>query len=92
MSLHSHITNKRGFYEGGKKTLVNKDFWDATADFESTAEPDRDTMRARARWLSGNNAIMANIDNAIINNVIGTGITLQSNTGKKRFDDEVALD
>jgi len=43
-------------------------------------------MRARARWLSANNPIMDNIDNAIINNVIGTGISLQSVTGKDTFD------
>jgi len=80
---------KRGFYEGGKITAVNKDFWNANSDFESTASPDRDRLRARARWLSANNAIMDNIDNAIINNVVGTGIGLQSRTGKKKFDEVV---
>ncbi len=79
----------RGFYEGGKVTAVNKDFWNATSDFETTATPDRDRMRARARWLSANNPIMDNIDNAIINNVIGTGISLQSITGKEKFDKDV---
>ena len=82
-------TNKRGFYEGGKVTATNKDFYNATSDFETTASPDRDRMRARARWLSANNAIMDNIDNAVINNVIGNGIHLQSITGKKKFDDDV---
>lgn len=79
----------RGFYEGGKITATNKDFWNATSDFEATAMPDRDRIRARARWLSANNAIMDNIDNAIINNVIGTGITLQSITGKAKYDEDV---
>lgn len=79
----------RGFYEGGKVTATNKDFWNATSDFETTAMPDRDKMRARARWLSANNPIMDNIDNAIINNVIGTGITLQSITGKDKYDKDV---
>jgi len=80
---------ERGFYEGGKITQTNKDFWNATSDFETTASPDRDRMRARARWLSANNPIMDNIDNAIINNVIGTGISLQSITGKDKFDKDV---
>jgi len=80
---------KRGFYEGGKITAVNKDFWNANSDFEATASPDRDRLRARARWLSANNAIMDNIDNAIINNVIGIGIGLQSITGKSKFDNDV---
>lgn len=81
----------RGFYEGGKITKANKDFWNATSSFEETAQPDRDRLRARARWLSGNNAIMDNIDNAIINNVVGKGIYLQSVTGKQKFDDNVEL-
>ncbi len=80
---------KRGMYEGGKTTTANKDFWNATSDFETTAIPDRDKLRARARWLSANNAIMDNIDHAIINNVIGNGIYLQSITGKAKFDTDV---
>lgn len=91
-SLALHPFNKaytRGFYEGGKVTATNKDFWNATSDFETTAVADRDRLRARARWLSANNPIMDNIDNAIINNVIGNGITLQSITGKKKFDETV---
>ena len=80
---------ERGFYEGGKSTTANQDFWNANSDFETTAIGDRATLRARARWLSANNPIMDNIDNAIINNVIGNGISLQSVTGKKKFDDDV---
>ncbi len=83
------IAYERGFYEGGKVTQANNDFWNGTSDFETTASPDRDRMRARARWLSANNPIMDNIDNAIINNVIGTGISLQSVTGKQKFDNDV---
>jgi len=90
MSILNYVKYKfRGFYEGGKITAANKDFWNGVSDFETTASPDRDRLRARARWLSANNAIMDNIDNAIINNVIGTGITLQSITGKNKFDTDV---
>jgi len=80
---------QRNFYEGGKITKANSDFWNANSDFETTAISDRDRLRARARWLSGNNPIMDNIDNAIINNVIGNGITMQSITGKTKFDGDV---
>jgi lambda family phage portal protein len=79
----------RGFYEGGKVTKANQDFWNANSDFETTAVGDRDRIRARARWLSGNNAIMDNIDNAIINNTVGKGIMFQSITGKAKFDADV---
>lgn len=81
---------ERGFYEGGKISQANKDFWNANSDFETTAVADRDRLRARARWLSANNPIMDNIDNAIINNVVGTGIHFQSVTGKVKHDRDVA--
>ena len=84
----ARMTN-RAFYEGGKKTEANRDFWNATSPYESTAKEDRDTMRARARWLFANNPIMANIDGAIVDNVIGKGITLQSNIGKAKLDAEI---
>ena len=80
---------KRGFYEGGKVTAKNRDFWNANSSFEATAAPDRQRLTARARHLSANDAIMDNIDNAIINNVIGNGIDLQSVTGKNKFDADV---
>ena len=88
-SLHAMITNKRNFYEGGKRTLANRDFYNANSPFEHTATMDRDTLRARARWLHENNPIMANIDKAILNNVIGKGIHLQSKTGNKKLDDAI---
>lgn len=80
---------KRAFYEGGRVTKANRDFWNANSPFETTASPDRDILRARARWLHENNPIMANIDKTIVNNVIGRGIKLQSKTGDKRVDDEI---
>jgi len=80
---------ERGFFEGGKVTTANKDFYNATGTFEALASVDRDVLRTRARWLSANNPIMDNIDMAIMNNTIGTGVTLQSVTGKSKFDDKV---
>lgn len=80
---------KREFYKGAKKTGANRDFWNANAPFESTAGPERGTLRARARWLSENNAIMHNIDNSILNNVIGTGITIQMRTDSKSRNDDI---
>ena len=89
-SIGARLSNsKRGFYEGGKKTTANRDFWDANSSFEQTAMQDRDVMRSRARWLFANNPIMANIDGAIVDNVIGKGIKLQSKIGKKKLDDEI---
>lgn len=79
----------RGFYEGGKRTGTNQDFWNANSDFENTASPDRDTMRARARWLHENNAIMANIDATIVRNSVGNGFNFQSKCGKEKIDKQI---
>ncbi len=70
---------KRAFFEGARRTKVNRDFANASDQpFEKLAITDRDTMRARARWLSANNPIMSNIDATITANVIGSGIKLQA--------------
>lgn len=94
MSLFAKVKNlfgfkKRRFYEGGRITKANKDFWNANSPFEVTAAPDRNTLRARARWLHENNPIMANIDKTIVNNVVGRGIKFQSKSGISKFDDEI---
>jgi len=69
----------RTFFEGAKRTTATRDFANASnQNFEDLAKTDRDSLRARARWLSSNNPIMSNIDSTIINNVIGKGIELQS--------------
>lgn len=88
-NIFSNNKIKRGFYEGGKRNGSNQDFWNANSDFENTASPDRDTMRARARWLHENNAIMANIDATIVRNSIGNGFTFQSKSGKANIDKQI---
>lgn len=75
------------FYDGGKKTLANRDFYNAINDFEATATPDRDTLRARARWIHENNPIIANIDRTISANVVGGGIKFQFKIGGEQEDD-----
>jgi len=78
------------FYEGGRYTIANQDFSTASnAPFEELASTDRDTMRARARWLFANNPIISNIDNAIIDNSIGAGIGVQPATQNEDFNKEV---
>lgn len=71
----------RTFFDGAKRTTATRDFANASnQNFEELVKMDRDTLRARARWLSANNPIMSNIDNTIINNVIGKGIKLQADS------------
>ncbi|OCL99525.1 Phage portal protein, lambda family [Aliarcobacter thereius] len=73
---------ERAFYEGAKQTRLNRDFNIQNNHFELQASSDRDMLRARARWLSSNNPICKSIDNSIIKNVIGSGISLQSRIDK----------
>lgn len=94
LSLHSLITNsqpKANFYEGGKITQANADFYNATSDFETTAKFDRDTIRARARWLYGNNSIMANIDAVLRAYIIGAAIGFQLKTENEALNKEIEL-
>lgn len=77
------------FYEGGKHTRTNRDFHNATNDFEQTASPDRDTMRARARWLHENNPIVSNIDDSLATNIIGGGLKFQFKTEDDALNKEI---
>ncbi|EAJ1232631.1 phage portal protein [Campylobacter fetus] len=77
------------FYEGAKVTKVNQDFFNANSDFEAMASPDRDTMRARARWLHENNPILSNIDRFLGVNVIGSGIGFQLKTDNESLNIEI---
>jgi len=79
----------RAFHEGGKITKANQDFWNAVSPFEETAAPDRYIMTGRARWLKANNPVMANIDGAIIDNVVRSGIQMQSKTKNRTFNRRV---
>ncbi len=82
----------RTFFEGAKRTTATRDFANASnSNFEELAKTDRDTLRARARWLSANNPIMSNIDKTIINNVIGKGIEIQADDAIEAAFDEWVL-
>ena len=82
-------SNNRHFYEGAKLTLANRDFNHADSEFENTASAGRNTMRARARWLYGNDPIMFNIDETIKDEVIGDELALQANTKNKSLNDAI---
>lgn len=91
-SVHSRITNgqpQANFYEGGRYTRTNRDFYNANQPFEDTASPDRDTLRARARWIHENNPIVSNIDDSLKNNIIGKGLKFQFKTENEALNKEV---
>lgn len=58
MSLLAKFKNflglkKRRFYEGGRITKANRDFWNANSPFEVTATPDRDILRFHSKCSLG---------------------------------------
>lgn len=89
MVLSHEANQSASFYEGGRFTLANRDFVNATSPFEDMAFSERDTMRARARWLHENNPIISNIDRTIVANVIGGGLKFQFKLGSETTDDSV---
>ena len=78
-----------GYYEGGKHSIVNRDFNSAYGSFESTAEPDRVELTKRARWLHENHAIPSNIGETIISNTIASGFKLKSLHPDKNVQAEI---
>jgi len=73
-----YLFKKREFYEGARRTKQNRNFQGASEqNFEDLVSYERPILRARARWLSVNNALMRNIDKTIVANVINRGIKLQ---------------
>ena len=79
---------KRNFYEAGRRNNA-KTLFQAMQDFEQTATPSRDIMRARARYLHENNGIVGGIDHSIIVNSIGNGLKFQSKTGIENLDNAI---
>lgn len=86
MGIFGDIAIKRSFYEGGNRSH-GRDFKNANAPFETTASMDRPTLTSRARWLHENNGIMANIDNSIIDNTVGSeGLKLKVKSSNKKIN------
>ena len=89
--LKSFMSNliKRSFYEGANRAS-SRDFRRADVPFEETASMDRRVLLSNARWLRENIGLMANIDNAIVDNSLGSnGMKLKISTGKKELDKEI---
>ncbi|RLF24445.1 MAG: hypothetical protein DRN01_06980 [Thermoplasmata archaeon] len=87
------VAQKRSFYQGASKTAANRDFNTAgNAPFETTALADRPVLRARARWMSANSPVMNNIDEAILNLAVGTGVKVQMRTDDSMLNSTIDTD
>ena len=80
---------ERAFYEGANRNNA-RDFRRADTPFEHTASMDRRVLLSNARWLRENMGLMANIDNAIVDNSVGSnGMKLKMKTGDKELNKEI---
>lgn len=90
MSIHSRITNKKAIvYDGAKRTQSNFNYWRLNQPFEDAVSADRDVLKSNARYVHENIPTMGNADEAIVNNTIGTGTSIQSKSGDPDNDKRV---
>lgn len=73
-------------YEAGEVNRFNDDWTPVNADTENTDKIQRDLIKARARYLENNSDIAAAAVEAIVRNVIGTGIKPQARTPSEELN------
>lgn len=73
-------------YEAGEINRFNDDWTPINADTENTDKVQRDLIKARARYLENNSDIAAAAVEAIVRNVIGTGIKPQARTPSEELN------
>lgn len=73
-------------YEAGEINRFNDDWTPINADTENTDKVQRDLIKARARYLENNSDIAAAAVEAIVRNVIGTGIKPQARTPSEKLN------
>jgi len=76
-------------YEAGEINRFNDDWTPINADTENSDRTQRDIIKARARYLEQNSDIAAAAVDAIVRNVIGTGIKPQARTADDSLNREI---
>lgn len=77
------------YYEAGEMNRFTDSWRALNGDDENMAAPERDIIKARARYLERNSDIANSLISAFLRNVIGTGIKPQARTGSKDLDDKL---
>lgn len=77
------------YYEAGEMNRFTESWHALNGDDENMAAPERDIIKARARYLERNSDITQSLISAFLRNVIGTGIKPQARTGNKEIDDKL---
>jgi capsid protein len=85
------VQGKRaGFDMAAENRHTENHYSDASnGDINVIISNDRATMQKRTRYEVRNNCILRGIRNSFVNEIIGTGPSLQMQTGVKRFDSMV---
>ena len=76
-------------YEAGEINRFNDDWTPINADTENTDKVQRDLIKARARYLENNSDIAAAAVEAIVRNVVGTGIKPQARTASEELNTRI---
>ena len=76
-------------YDAGSNHRLNANWWPQNWSAEVTDRQSRDTVRARARDLERNSDFMSGVLGAYKRNVVGSGFTLQAQTGKDELNTEL---
>lgn len=76
-------------YEAGEINRFNDDWTPINTDTENSDRTQRDIIKARARYLEHNSDIAAAAVDAIVRNVVGTGIKPQARTTNDRLNREI---
>lgn len=76
-------------YEAGEINRFNGSWTPINGDTENMDKPQRDLIKARARYLESNSDIAGAAVSGIVRNVVGTGIKPQARTGKEELNRQI---
>ncbi len=76
-------------YEAGEVNRFNDDWTPINEDAENADKPQRDLIKARARYLERNSDIANAAVGGIVRNVVGTGIKPQARTSSETLNQEI---
>lgn len=77
------------YYEAGEMNRFTESWHALNGDDENMAAPERDIIKARARYLERNSDVANSLISGFLRNVIGTGIKPQARTGDKNLDNKL---
>ena len=76
-------------YEAGEVNRFNDGWMPINEDTENSDKPQRDLIKARARYLENNSDIAEAAIGGIVRNVVGTGIKPQARTGSEALNSRI---